>query len=456
MARLFATQKARLRPVKTMLTARGRALRQGHPLPPGDTINIPAAEAADRTLLLRLAEQHGPLFRALYGGDLLVCVVGVGLGRRFLKEHAASLRPLAPRLEALFPKGFMRQMEGEDHREYRGALVRGLTALASDDMASDLEAITAAALDAYRWGPAAGPGAPQAYRNALSVIASSMLARLFFGAEPGSPLMGRLLGLYGRLGPDGFVWEIGADQKEAYGALRDTLRGLQETRAASPSPAFASSLLGRLSEAGPVDETLLGNLIYMVEAGRYDVHCLFRWLSHYGAENADWMDRIAAADRQNPDHADTLAEAFILETLRMDQSERLMRNVTHDIVFDGHTIPKNAMVRICLWESHKDEDVFADPFAFDPLRFLDTDGPGGAFSPFGLDHHHCPFSSVSIRLSTAFLRPLARAYTLESVGDGPAVRGVFHWEPATDFAVVLHPRRGAGQEVAVDGLQGLA
>ena len=75
------------------------------------------------------------------------------------------------------------------------------------------------------------------------------------------------------------------------------------------------------------------------------------------------------------------AEAFTLETLRMDQSERLMRNVGRDIRFEGWLIPAGSLVRVCMWEAHKDPDAFPRPFVFDPSRFLNDVSAGERFSP---------------------------------------------------------------------------
>lgn len=66
----------------------------------------------------------------------------------------------------------------------------------------------------------------------------------------------------------------------------------------------------------------------------------------------------------------SFTEAFVLETLRTNQSELLMRRAQRDFVFDGFLIPKHATVRVCLWESHKSPDAFASPLEFQPDRFL--------------------------------------------------------------------------------------
>ena len=172
----------------------------------------------------------------------------------------------------------------------------------------------------------------------------------------------------------------------------------------------------------------------MVEMGRYDLRGLLRWISKYAAENPAWLERIAA------DADGSAAEAFVLETLRMDQSERLMRRVRRDIVFDGFLIPKGSMLRVCMWEAHKSEHAFARPFEFDPSRFCANAPNSDQFSPFGLDHHQCPFASTSILLARQFLQVLARECRLRPVGGGAAVRGAYHWEPAPDFALQLQRR----------------
>ena len=172
----------------------------------------------------------------------------------------------------------------------------------------------------------------------------------------------------------------------------------------------------------------------MVEMGRYDTHGLFRWLAYYASRHPDLVRRLAEPD------AEELARAFVLETFRLNQSERLLRRVERDVVFDGYLIPRFTTVRLCLWEAHKAEEAFPDPFHFHPERFLTHPPTGDQFSPFGLDHHHCPLSNVAIAMGVAFLRALAHGYTVSPIGADTPVRGPYHWEPAPSFDVRLAPR----------------
>lgn len=408
-------------------------------LPPGDLIDLEAAERHDRRLLLARAERYGPVSKALANGQLLVCVVGLAAGRRLLKAHTGALQPVTLQLRSLFPLGFLRQMEGDDHRRVRRAIVRGLTAVDLSALAVEMEHVAATGLRALpQQGAAARPDS-RTYGATLGGLASAMLLRLFFGAAPGSAAFERLMQGYQRLGPNGLLWNINDRQADAFHALRGELRQQAGAHARSPDAAFGRGLLARLADAEAIDDTLLGNLIYMVEMGRYDLRGLLRWTTHYAAEQPAWMERIAAEARTAHD-AWPLAEAFVLETLRMDQSERLMRRVRQDIVFDGYLIPKGSVLRLCLWEAHKADDAFARPFDFDPERFVGAAPGPDHFSPFGLDHHHCPFAAASVHLASAFVRALASGFHVDAAARGAAVRGAYHWEPAPSFTVTLRPR----------------
>jgi cytochrome P450 len=359
-----------------------RSLFRRTSLPPDAQIQLDDVERGNRKILLELAAAHGPIFKAKSGDKLCVCVVDLTLGRRLLKNHADALRPEILDLRSLFPEGFMRQMEGDCHRRYRDRLNRGLNAVDLGEMSDDLAKIASKSLASYSRDQSVHENSPHEYASVLGKIANGMLIRVFFGAMPGAATFKRLIDCYHRLGPHGLVWNITEKQSTAFAALRDELRAELD----APEGEFDNGLLGRLAATGEIDDTLLGNLIYMVEIGRYDLRLLLRWISKYAAENSDWIDRIRAECGVG-DTAQTRssADAFVLETLRMDQSERLLRNVKKDIEFEGFIIPKGAMVRVCMWESHKDGDAFPDPFHFDPGRFVSSKHSVNQFSPFGIE-----------------------------------------------------------------------
>jgi cytochrome P450 len=429
-------------PRYSVIYAALRALFSRHRLPPGEFVRLDELEKSNRCFLLEQAGRVGPVFKAIAWDEFWVCIVGLPLGRQLLREHGADLRPVTLKLEALFPKGFLRQMQGEDHRRYRKAIMRGTR---GDDLSAGEAQLTAIAADAlahYSAGSRCTEDAAADYIRTLNSIASGMLIRLFFGVDSGTEPFERILRSYHKLGPYGLVWNLGHQQQEAFAELRDYLLELFTGAPEIRPPGSEKSIIGQLATEGGLDATLLGNLIYMVEMGRYDTYSLFRWLTKYAADQPELLERIAEEDSNLLSRADgrSFTEAFVLETLRMDQSERLVRKAQRDFVFAGHFIPKHAHVRVCMWEAHKSPAAFSDPFRFDPGRFLSTTPGTDQFSPFGLDSHQCPFGDMAIRTSMIFLRVLARGYVPVTLDDGPPVKGMFHWEPASRFGVKLNPR----------------
>ena len=424
------------RPWLAVAQAYGRALWSRRPLPPGDLVDIGELERAHRTLLIDFAAQHGPVFKGLMERRLTVCVVGHALGRKLLKEHAGAMRAVSIRLESLFPHGFMRGMEGDTHRNYRKTLVRGVAALDMNTFAPRFDAVVADALLAHV-NTLQSSGAAKAWDNTLGQIASSTMITLFFGPQRGAAAHDRLIAAYHRLGPRGVVWNVTAREADAYQALAAEVAAL--------GAADAGGLLGILQAQGPVDATMLGNLIYMVELGRYDLRGLLRWISRYAADHSTPRDGSAntAAATTATDDETLAARAFVLEALRMDQSERLMREVLEDVVFEGWLIPRGSMVRVCMWEGHKNAQHFPQPFRFEPTRFRDATSETETFSPFGLDHHHCPLAGPVVEIAMAFVRVLTRDFLVHGHGAEPAVRGPYHWEPSPRFEITLEHRPGA-------------
>jgi cytochrome P450 len=427
-------------PHSSITYAYARAALSRHQLPPGKLIPLDVLEKNDRQLLLDRANQDGPIFKASAWNSFWICVVGLERCRRFLQQNRNNLRAQTIDLLTLFPKGFLRQLEGEDHARYRRALVRAIEPTELEQQSIEFQLIAANGLAECFAEQANGTDFKNPFELTLKYIATGMLIRLFFGAQFGSAFFNLLMTAFEELGPHGLVWNIKQPQSFAFASIKNIIINHLQLRPAeqgSESP----GIVGRISARGDLDDTMIGNLIYMVEMGRYDMAGLFRWLCRYLAQQSEWSDRIRTNSRQGPEAKMSMAEAFVMETLRMDQSERLIRCVQRDLVFENFLIPKYATVRLCLWESHKSSAHFPEPFTFKPGRFLEQDFKGDQYSPFGLDHHRCPFSQVAIRLSTIFLRQLACDYSVQAVSDGAPIRGAYHWEPARQFCIQLNKRQ---------------
>ena len=418
-------------------------------LPPGSLSGFGNSEVHDQQLLLKLTRLHGPIFKTSSNHGVQICIADAQMARRALNTHADSLQLWSPDLAPLFKYGFLRQMRDQTHRTYRKVLVRDLNAMDMQAVLPDLGKLIDFHLSAMS-GDNNDHIAGQAEVAILAQATTAMLIRVFFGAELENPQFKALNDAYFRMGPEGFVWPMGAMQKEGFRDIHKLLNDHLQRSKVAPDAALSNSVLGRIFHRGSLDDTIMGNLIYMVETGRYDLRGLFRWLLQCCAQNPHWLDQIADAEKSDAKLSERLAIACVLETLRLNQSERLMRTALNDFEFEGYLIPKGAAVRICMWEIHKNAAVFPDPFKFCPTRHLGLSSPIKDLSPFGLDHHRCPVASLSVTLCSVFLRQLARGFSISQSSATGAVFGAYHWEPCPDFAVKLTPRVGSACRETLD------
>ena len=389
--------------------------------------DLDLAERRDRIFILEHAVTVGPVFGATAWGQMWVCVVGTERCRRLLAAHRSALTPYTFDVSSLVPGGFMRQMAGEMHATYRGRLVAALKATPLADWRGPLTATWAETVEAHRVANDAAD--PDALAGMLSDLVTDALAAFVLGAAPGTPLLAAVRAGFSQLGARGAAWTMGEPQRQGFAAITAAI-----TDGLDAGLVSEHSLLFHIHAAGGLDATMLGNLVYMVEMGRMDLKAFLRWLLRFVV-----TEPAAAAEvRAEP----LLATAFVYEALRLEQSERLARVVDRTFRFDGRVIPKGTMLRLCMWESHKDPELFPDPIRFDLRRM---DGPAAAgrrtFSPFGLDHHRCPFESVAVELVSDALVLLLGRYRIEPVDDGPPVRGAYHFEPSPLFAVQFLPHQ---------------
>ncbi len=406
-------------------------------LPPGELIQLNRIEWGDRHFILDQSARLGPVFKALEWGRFCVCIVGLSECAQFLLEHDADITPETIDLASLFSKGFLRQMSGKEHQHYREALVKAISATTWTDYNEILEAMITDQLAYYAANQNGGSHLREAFIDALKEISSGMLIQIFFGARYGSTPFKKLMESYQKLGPSGLVWNIEQPQEQAYIEIRDYLQERIAKQEKLDGEWLPQSIMSAMSEHGVLDDTILGNLIYMVEMGRFDMYSLFRWITKFAVESPALIDRLADECKESTTNGKTFADMFVMETLRLEQSERLLRRVDRDLIFLNYLIPKHSMVRLCLWESHKAPKSFADPFAFKPQRFLEKVFTSEQYAPFGLGKHRCPLSNLSIKMSTLFLSVLVTQYSLEPIGNGQPMRGVYHWEPAWKFSVRL-------------------
>lgn len=422
------------------MTAAG-AVGLGPRLPPGSLGPSSLAKFGDHRFYRHRFRRYGPIFKVLWNQNLTICIVGFERARRLLAAHSKALIPLTIEIESFVPFGFMRRMAPEPHARYRGLFATALRVDPTVTWEKELRRLIRDELT--RWAEVAPVAGQSSLTSALDRIATSSLIVMFFGVRPATPQFDELERAFRRMGPREFEYPFGEEQRAGYATLRACVWQAVTEATTGTSWADADGVLGRLigGDVSAVDETVVGNLIYMVEMGRYDVRSLMRWILKYLSDAPDVVTELRRAlVEQSTETACPFAESIVLETLRLDQAEALNRTVAADFDFEGFRIPKDGALRVLIRESHQDAATFSDPEQFRPCRFSGKSYPSQAYAPFGVGEHRCIAGGLVIRLSQLLVEELAAAYDWTVVGDGSRVRGRYHWQPAPGFEIALRSR----------------
>ncbi len=409
-------------------------------LPPGDLIPSDYHLATEQHYLLNKTKRYGAIFKSQTRECLVINVVDLSLGRKLLTEHEKLLGLRAKQLTGMFPVGHLRGMHGDTHRHYRRAFIQAmrpeLFAACESDLRQCVQYELAEHYRKYNANAIDTPTIIELLRN----ITTSVMLRLMFGVFRDDAVFNRLRTYY-----NDFSWstapayEYKEHESQAFREIREiVLERARQIRADDNSS--TRSVLQHLAKENSLDDTHIGNLIYMVESGRFDTYSLLRWVVKYLSEQSPLQDSLHCSNEEPVAGSVSLSMAVVLETLRCNQSEAIQRDLLDDITFEDYLFPVGSRVRICLWEAHKNESNFPDSLSFKPERFLDKQPGLDQFAPFGVDQHRCVAADSVVRLGTLFVEEFSRNYLCETVLDGSPVRGPFHWEPNTNFSVRIVKR----------------
>jgi cytochrome P450 len=394
----------------------------------------------DDLFLLRQSRRFGPVFKTSISAQFVTCIVDHQRSRAILNENVERLAAVDAPYNELVPGGFLRCQTGAMHRATRRIFARALQPELIENNITALREIVHRELSTFASTCEVRSPVNDEFLRTLDRIATTMLLLLFYGVRFGDAAFATLLNGYTLLGPKELVWEIGPAQKEAVTDLTATAHGLIADLRRSTAGRTRSVLLELVAGDMPIGKNIIGNLVYMVEMGRYDLYSLFHWLIKYISDNRAIIASIRTEERTTPGTV-SLSAATVLETLRLNQSEAVVRKVRNNFTFDGWGIPKGTFLRACMREGHRDAAVFPEPSRFDPHRFIRRKYGPDEYSPFGFDHHHCIASELVIRLGSVLVEELVLGFCWQVLADGPAQRGPYGWEPSPAFAIRLMQRR---------------
>jgi cytochrome P450 len=460
---VFAPMLLRIMAVSGLLAALGAlwwlrpGFRRGRRLPPGRLTVLPLAPCLDHRFYQRQAARHGAIFKT--GSTLpcpslrpTACVVGHEQGLDLLRHHDQALEvwPPAP-FSPFIPRGFLRYMKQADHQTYSQLFRSAMTPDLIGDCATLARAEARAALSRMARESDAAPSRGFRPRPYLDEMLFAVLAGVFFGISSESDSFARLRALHRGIGIPRLT--LRSPRKRVEDAVNELMGFLVSEGPQSGQPAGSGSdradcLLSEMRRVEPQradDPTVLGNLIYMLEAGRTDVGGLLMWVLKLLTDHPAWLAALQARSPLPPSPSsapdeDSLADRVVKETLRLEQSEYLYRRVTGDIEIGDTVIPKGWLLRICIRDGHQNPAVFEHPESFDPDRFLGRKYLHSEYAPFGLFRHMCVGAQLTQVIARTFVTELAQGFDCQAVADGPPEHPRFHWEPSPRFRIRLSER----------------
>ncbi|MEA2268770.1 MAG: cytochrome family [Solirubrobacteraceae bacterium] len=295
------------------------------------------------------------------------------------------------------------------------------------------------------------PGERIALRPYAQAITLEVIVRAVFGVEDGRPLervrallaelldrltRPRRLFLAAYLGPHHPLM-LALSRRELAPVDAELHRLIRERREA-PDLAGRDDILSMLllarDEAGGglSDAELRDELMTLLVAGHETTANSLAWAFERLARTPGALDRVAGDD--------AYAEAAVRETLRLRPVIALVaRCLTRDVELAGRRLPAGAMVAPCVLLVHRRPDVYPDPDAFRPERFLEQ--PPGTYTwiPFGGGVRRCLGASFAQMELQVVLQTIAARVRLEPVGAA---------EPVRRRAITLVPARGGEMRVA--------
>jgi cytochrome P450 family 135 len=217
-----------------------------------------------------------------------------------------------------------------------------------------------------------------------------------------------------------------------------------ETRRRAPDLADRSDVLSLLLQArhedgtGMSDEELRDELMTLLVAGHETSATALAWaldaLTHHPKVLERLRDEIDAGD-------DTYLDAVVKETLRLRPVIALvLRRLVEPMEIGGRLLPAGVTLAPCIYLLHRRADVYDEPRAFRPERFLEK--PPGTYTwiPFGGGVRRCLGASFAQFEMKVVLRELVARLDIRAARPEP--------ERRIRRAIVFAPERGG--EIVVE------
>ena len=296
-------------------------------------------------------------------------------------------------------------------------------------------------------------GEPYAVRPAMQRITLEVIMRTVFGVQDGArrqrlrEMLSNLLewgsnpsrmAMLATLGPQR-IGRLGMFQRVRAPADELIYAEIRERRAAADleerEDVLSLLLQARHEDGSPMsDEELRDELMTLLVAGHETTASSLAWAVDRSVRTQGVVERLRAGE-------DEYVDAVCKETLRLRPILALvLRRLTEPMEIGGRLLPAGSNLAPCIYLVHRRPDIYPEPYAFRPERFIER--PAGTYTwiPFGGGVRRCLGASFAQFEMRVVLRELVRRLELRASDERP--------ERVTRRAITLVPERGG--EVVVE------
>ena len=212
---------------------------------------------------------------------------------------------------------------------------------------------------------------------------------------------------------------------------------------------LSALIAARFEDGGAMsDSELRDQLMTLLLAGHETTATALGWgfdlLLHHPAQ----LERLRAELAEN---GDGYLRATISEILRLRPVVPLAgRRLGSELQIDGYTLPAGSDITPAIWLVHTRADVYPEPFAFRPERFLEEGPDTYAWIPFGGGIRRCLGASFAEFEMRIVLREVLTRCELRAASEKPERLGRRNitFSPRGGTPVIVESRRPARESVA--------
>lgn len=181
------------------------------------------------------------------------------------------------------------------------------------------------------------------------------------------------------------------------------------------------------------DSELRDQLVTLLLAGHETTATALAWTFDLLLRHPRQLDRLRAELEE--DSEDTYMRAVVAESLRLRPVVPIAgRRLGSELRVDGYALPAGTDVTPSIWLTHTRDDLYPEPLAFRPERFLENSPATYSWIPFGGGSRRCLGASFAELEMRVVLREVLRSCELRSADTRP--------ERVARRNVTLAPRRG--------------